>query len=80
MSALRSSLLPRLSPPHPLGDEQAGCVDRAHRYLVVGREVLDGIDVLADRVDADHDLDGVVAEASGQLERARRRLRVDRSR
>ena len=51
---------------------------RAHRHLVVLREVPDRVDLLADRVDADHHLDRVVAEPRGELEAVRRRLGVDR--
>ena len=55
-------LAPRVGAPDPLGEEQAGRVDRADRHLVVLAEPLDGADLLAQRVDADHHLDGVVAD------------------
>ena len=40
-------------------------------------EPAQGLDILADRVGPDHDLDAVVAESRGDLEGRRRRLRID---
>ena len=48
------------------------------RDAVVVGEPAQRVDVLADRVGPDHDLDAVVAEPRGELEGARRRLRIDR--
>ena len=79
--SLRSlQLAPRLGAPHPLRDEQAGRVDRDDRHLVVVRQPLQRRHVLADRVGRHHHLDAVVPKPGGDLERRRRRLRVDRGR
>ena len=53
-------------------------MDRAHRDLVVVAKRADLLDALADHVDADHHLDGVVAELVGVLEGVGRGLGVDR--
>ncbi len=71
-------LAPRLGAPDPLRDEQAGRVHGRDGDLVVLRQVADRVGLLADRVDADHHLDGVVAEAGGELETLRRRLGIHR--
>ena len=73
-------LAPRLGAPDPLGEQQARRVHRADRHRVVLGELLDRRDLLAERVDADHHLDGVVAEAGGVREGVRGRLGVDRGR
>ena len=73
-----AELAPRIAPPHPLSDQQAGCVHRHDRDLVERAERLDRGDVGADIVDAHHDLDPVVAQAGGHLEPTGRRPRVDR--
>ena len=57
------SFAPGLGPPHPLDDQQARRVDGADGHFVLRRPAADRVDVLAGRVDADHDLDGVVARA-----------------
>jgi hypothetical protein len=71
-------LLPRVGTPDPLGDQQAGRVDRHHRHAVVVAQLLHRVDVGGDRVDADHHLDTVVAEPAGELEAAGGGLGVDR--
>lgn len=71
---------PRVGRPHPLRDEQAGGVDGEDRDPVVVAEPAQRVDVLADGVVPDHDLDAVVPEARGDLEGRRRRLRIDRGR
>ena len=71
-------LAPRVGAPHPLGEEQARCVDGADRDLVVVAELLDRVDLLAERVDADHHLDGVVAQRGGPTEAVGGRLGIDR--
>jgi hypothetical protein len=58
----------RICTPHPLRDQQAGCVHRKHRHLVSLGELDDGIDVLGDRLGPHHQLDAVVAECRGVLE------------
>ena len=55
-------LAPRLGAPDPLGEEQARRVHGGDRHRVVVGELLDRRGLLAQRVDADHHLDGVVAE------------------
>ena len=76
----RWSFDPRVGGPHPLGDQQTRGVDGEHRHAVVVGEAAQRLDVLADRIGPDHDLDAVVAQARGDLEGRRRRLRIDRSR
>ena len=71
-------LAPGLGAPDPLGEQQARRVDGGDRDAVVLGELLDRGDLLAERVDADHHLDGVVAEARGVAEGVRGRLGVDR--
>ena len=79
-------LAPRVGAPDPLGEQQARRVDRADRHLVVLGELLDRRDLLAEGVDADHHLDGVVAEAArvrrrrARSTRGRPRRSTDRSR
>ncbi|BFO14157.1 hypothetical protein SHKM778_05450 [Streptomyces sp. KM77-8] len=68
---------PGVGGPHALCDEQAGRVDGQDGDAVVVAESAQRLDVLADRVGPHHDLDAVVAEARGDLEGRRRRLRVD---
>ena len=53
-------------------------MDRADRHLVVVAELLDRVDLLAQRVDADHHLDRVVAQRRRPPEGVRGRLGVDR--
>ena len=53
-------------------------MDRADRHLVVLAELLDGVDLLAQRVDADHHLDRVVAQRRRPAEGVGGRLGVDR--
>jgi hypothetical protein len=73
-------LRPGIGAPHPLGDEQARRVHRAHRDAVVLREVLDLGDVLAGLVDPHHHLERVEAQPDRHLEGRRGGLRVHRRR
>jgi len=70
----------RVGTPHPLRDQQAGSVHREHRHAIVLRQLLDGLDVLADRFAPDHQLDPVVAEPGRILERGLGPQRIDRGR
>ena len=70
-------LHPRVGGPDPLRDQQTGRVHGEDRHLVVVREPAQRLDVLADGVGPDHDLDAVVAQTRGDLEGRRRRLRID---
>ena len=64
ISADRCELAPRVGAPDPLGEQQARRVHGADRHLVVLGQLLDRGGLLAERVDADHHLDGVVARAA----------------
>src|SRR5690349_22465975 len=68
-----------ISAPHPLRDEQARRVDGQHRDAVVVGKPPQHLDVLADRVGRDHDLEAVVAELGRDLERDRKSTRLNSS-
>jgi hypothetical protein len=69
-------LRPRIGGPDSLGDDQARRMDGEDRHLVVLREPLQRVWILAHRVRPDHHLDAVVAELGGQLERDRGALGI----
>jgi len=76
-SARPTQLLPRVGAPDVLSDHQAGSVHAQHRHLVVVDQLADIVDVGAGRIDADHQLDAVVADRGGQLESLRGGSGVD---
>ena len=59
----------RVGTPHPLRDQQARRVHRQHRHVVLLDSCCDGVDVLADRLGPHHQLDAVIAQPGGVLER-----------
>ena len=73
-------LAPRLGAPDPLGEQQARGVHGADRDRVVLGELAHRRGLLAERVDAHHHLDRVVAQRRGVREAVRGRLGVDRGR
>src|SRR6185312_16457768 len=62
-------LAPGLTPPYALGDEQARRVHGQYRDAMVVHQPPEHLDVLADRIGRNHDLDPVVAKARRHLTR-----------
>ena len=69
---------PGVGRPDPLGEQQAGRVDREDRHAEPVGQPAQGVRVLADRVGPDHHLDAVEAEVGGHLEGRGAGLRVAR--
>ena len=78
ISAERSSLPHGSVPQTRWVNSRHGAWIAHDRQLVVLGQLLDRGDLLAQRVDADHHLDGVVADLGGVREGVRGRLGVDR--
>ena len=71
-------LAPGVGAPDPLGQQQRRRVDGHDRYAVQLGQRAQRARLLGDRVGPDHDLDAVVAQPLGQVERGGAALGVDR--